>query len=146
LLLKLNVSFSVIGTPEAVFARGESDHAPTALSFGKSSRCAASDPPIPAWITKHPSFKYHVSSLVESVEFFSLKSSEQLNTYNSCIKEAARRVRNEALYTNPDGTEEKNWYCLRFRGLCGSIIWDLQGNLLIILPLPRTLFLLRTRK
>ena len=107
LLLKLNVSFSVIGTPEAVFARGESDHAPTALSFGKRVRCAASDPPIPAWITKHLSFKIHVSSLAESVDIFSLKPADQLNTYNACIKEAARRVRNEALFTNPDGTEEK---------------------------------------
>ena len=101
------MSFTVIGTPEAVFARGESDHAPTAFSFGKSVRCAASDPPIPAWITKHFNFKSHVSSLVESVDIFSLKPAEQLNTYNSCIKEAARRVRNEALFSNPDGTEEK---------------------------------------
>ena len=37
----------------------------------------------------------------------SLKAGEQLNTYNSCIKEAARLVRNEALHTNPDGSEGK---------------------------------------
>ena len=90
-----------------MFARGESDHAPTALSFGKSVRSVASEPPIPAWITKHINFKFHVSSLGEYVDIFTLKPAEQLNTSNSCIKEAARRVRNEALYTNPDGSEEK---------------------------------------
>ena len=74
------------------------------------------DPPIPAWITKHPSFKLHVSSLVESVDIFPFKPSEQLNTYNSCVKEAARRVRNEALYTTPDGTEEKTGIVFGFAG------------------------------
>ena len=39
--------------------------------------------------------------------FFSLGPSEQLNAYNSSLKEAARRVRNESLFKNPDGTEEK---------------------------------------
>jgi len=48
-----------------------------------------------------------VSSLVECVDSFSLSPAEQLNAYNSCLKEAARRVRNEALYKNPDGSEEK---------------------------------------
>ena len=107
LLLKLNVSHSVIGSPEAVFSRGESDHAPTALCFGKGNRSVASDPPIPAWITKHLNFKMHLSSLIKYVDIFSLKVADQLDTYNSCIKEAALRVRNEALFCNPDGTEEK---------------------------------------
>ena len=39
--------------------------------------------------------------------YFSLEPSEQLNSYNSCLKEAARRVRNESLYKSPDGTEER---------------------------------------
>ena len=72
LLLKLNVSHSVISNPESVFARGESDHAPTAVSFGRSVRSVASDPPIPRWITKHFLFKHHVSSLVECVDIFPL--------------------------------------------------------------------------
>ena len=101
------MSFSVIGTPEAVFARGESDHAPTALSFGRSVRSSASAPPIPSWITKHLNFKVHVSSLVECVDIFSLQPSDQLKAYNSCLKEAARRVRNESFFANPDGSEEK---------------------------------------
>ena len=70
LLLKLNVAFSVISTPEAVFAKGEGDHAPTAFSFGRSVRSLASEPPIPRWITKHISFKFHVSSLVECIDIF----------------------------------------------------------------------------
>jgi len=48
-----------------------------------------------------------VSCLVKCVDIFSLPPSEQLNAYNSCIKEAARRVRNESLFANPDGSEEK---------------------------------------
>ena len=40
--MKLNVSHSVISTPEAVFARGDRDHAPTALSLGRGVRSVAS--------------------------------------------------------------------------------------------------------
>ena len=42
-----------------------------------------------------------------SVSIFSLDATEQLDVYKSCLKEAARRVRNEALVENPDGSQEK---------------------------------------
>ena len=35
-----------------------------------------------------------------------MAASEQLNVYNSCVKEAARRVRNKSLFKKPDGSEE----------------------------------------
>ena len=128
LLLKLNVSHSVIGTPAAVFARGESDHAPTALSFGKSVRSVASEPPIPAWITKHINFKFHVSSLGEYVDIFTLKPAEQLSTSNSCIQEVASVSETKHFTRIRMALRKRNWYCLRFLRLCGSTIWDLQEN------------------
>ena len=38
---------------------------------------------------------------------FSLEPSDQLSSYNACNKEAARRIRNESLFKNSDGSEEK---------------------------------------
>lgn len=38
LLLKLNFGCSVVGTPEEIFANGDSDHAPVAICFGRCFR------------------------------------------------------------------------------------------------------------
>ena len=48
-----------------------------------------------------------MSSLTKCVNIFSVGSSEQLNFYSSCPKDAARCVRNASLFKNPGGTEEK---------------------------------------
>ena len=89
LLLKLNVSYSVISTPEEVLARGESDHAPTALGLGRSARTVIADPPVPRWIVRLDCLKWHLASLCKSVGILSLEVFEQLIVYKSCTKEAA---------------------------------------------------------
>ena len=55
------VSCSVISTPEEVFARGESDHALTALGFGRSARAVIADPLVPRWFTNDDCFKSHLA-------------------------------------------------------------------------------------
>ena len=105
LLLKLQVFCSVIGTPEECFSNGESDHAPVALGFGRCFHPPAADPPIARWICKHPNFQMHLSSLTTDIDILGLGVDRQLIVYKKCLKEAARRVRNECLYLNPDGGE-----------------------------------------
>ena len=107
MLLKPSVTHSVVGTPEQVFAEGESDHAPVALGLGRHSNSEIAESPIPRWVTKHPNFKVHLNSLTDYVRILALNVSEQLLIYKSCMREAARRVRNEALYFNPDGSAER---------------------------------------
>ena len=107
LLLKLNVSHNVVGTPEQVISAGESDHAPISLCFGRQIKTSVAESPIPRWVTKHPNFKAHLKSLTEHTGILTLDVAEQLVGYKFCIKEAARRVRNEALFTNPDGSGER---------------------------------------
>ena len=99
-----------MGTPEQVFAAGESDHAPIALGFGRNARCSIAAPPVPRWVTKHPSYKWHLNSLTNDIDILALDVSEQLIVYKSCMKEAARRVRNETLYLNPDGSDQRRWF------------------------------------
>ena len=107
MLLKLSVSHSVVGTPEQVFAAGESDHAPISLCFGRHIKSSLADSPVPKWVSKHPNYKVHLKSLTNCIDILALDVSEQLLVYKSCLREAARRVRNEALFLNPDGSAEK---------------------------------------
>ena len=107
LLLKLNVLHSVVGYPEQSFADRESDHAPIALSFGVQSKSVIADPPVPRWVTKHPNYKDHLKSLTDYIGILALEVSEQLIAYKACMREAARRVRNESLYSKPDGSAER---------------------------------------
>ena len=107
LLLKLAVSHTVVGTPEQTFSVGESDHAPISLCFGRQVKTTIGDSPIPKWVAKHPNYKVHLKSLTEYIGIRALDVSEQLLTYKDCMKEAARRVRNETLYLNPDGSAER---------------------------------------
>ena len=106
ILLKLSVTRSVIGTPEQVFADGESDHAPGALGFGGHIKAKVAESPIPRWVSKHPNFKVHLKSLMDYIAILTLAVFEQLLSYKSCMREAARRVRNESLFLNPDGSAE----------------------------------------
>ena len=92
---------------EQTSADGESDHAPVALGFGRQSKSEIAESPIPRWVTKHPNFKVHLKSLTDFIGILALNVSEQLLTYKSCMREAARRVRNEALYLNPGGSAER---------------------------------------
>ena len=106
MLLKLSVTLSVIGTPEQVSADGESDHAPVALGFGRHIKAKVAESPFPRWVTKHPNFKVHLKSLTDYIGILTLDVSEQLLSYKSCMREAARRVRNESRFLNPDGSAE----------------------------------------
>ena len=65
--LKLNIGCSVLGISEETFVKGESDHAPLAVCFGKCFRPPTGDLPIPRWICKHPNFGYHLNSLIDSI-------------------------------------------------------------------------------
>ena len=107
MLLKLSVNHSVVGNPEQSFADGESDHAPIALSFGRYTKSTIADPPVPRWVSKHPNYKVHLKSLTDYIGILALEVSEQLLAYKDCMREAARRVRNESLYSNPDGSAER---------------------------------------
>lgn len=53
----------------AVFARGEGDHALTALGFGRSARTVVSELPVPRRVTKHKSVKFMLS-LCSSLSIF----------------------------------------------------------------------------
>ena len=44
--------------------------------------------------------------LTDYIDILSSDVSEQLLSYKSCMREAARRVRNESLFLNPDGSAE----------------------------------------
>ena len=103
LTLKLNIQCSVVGKPEECFANFESDHAPLALCFGRPLRLKIGELPIPRWICKHPNFKYHFNLLIDSVCILDLEVSQQLYIYKKCIREAAKRVRGDCLFLDPQG-------------------------------------------
>ena len=103
LTLKLNIQCSVVGKPEECFANFESDHAPLALCFGRPLRLKIGELPIPRWICKHPNFKYHLNLLIDSVCILDLEVSQQLFIHKKCIREAAKRVRGDCLFLDPQG-------------------------------------------
>ena len=86
-----------------VFSNFESDHAPLAVSFGRPNRPIVGELPIPRWICKHPNFKYHLNTLIDSVCILDLDVSQQLFVYKKCIREAAKRVRGDCLFLDPQG-------------------------------------------
>ena len=52
---------------------------------------------------KHPTFKYHLDSLIDSAMVLDLEVSQQLIIYKKCLKEAAKRVRGECLFLDSQG-------------------------------------------
>ncbi len=48
--------------------------------------------PLPVHICRNPLFGVHLNSLIVGVDIFSLPIERQLPTFNSCIREASRRV------------------------------------------------------
>ena len=83
LLLKLSIGCCVVGTPEEIFANGDTDHAPVALCSGRCFRPPASDPPIPRWVGKHPNFMFHLDSLCGSVSVLDFEVSQQSIVYKN---------------------------------------------------------------
>ena len=100
-LIFFNVSAKVIGTPEAYQAAKISDHSPLCISFGCKSKDVHSSPgnpvveqvclpPIPAWVFRVPLFKEYLLKHVAFVSLDQLNLVDVLETFNKCIKEAAR--------------------------------------------------------
>ena len=106
-LLHLQVQCRVIGTPEGYDANCLSDHAPLLVSFSTRPRSTAQGgtPPIPQWIFKHPKYRLFLDSLCDYVKIDLIPDDEILRVYNKCILEAARKVRDYMLVSNPDGSE-----------------------------------------
>ena len=100
-LIKLQCSSSVIGSPEDYFGDLISDHAPLLFSFGLKPRLCQGAQPIPRHICKSENFKLELQSLVEDMHFEDLAPEKKLICYKSCIREAARRVRDRLFLEDP---------------------------------------------
>jgi len=93
LLVKLRVMSYVVDTPEQCYAEGLSDHAPVVFSFSCQHTIRNASNSVPKFICKHPEFKIQLDALVEECKLFTLPNHKQLPVYKTCIKEAARKVR-----------------------------------------------------
>jgi len=89
----------VISSPEDYFAEGCSDHAPLAIIFGEKSN-GTKEHSLPEFICKHPFFGHKLEQFTEYIKLEQQPDVCQLPVLKMCIKEAARKTRDEMLFNN----------------------------------------------
>lgn len=107
LLLRLDVSSTVVGTPEGCDSKGLSDHAPVDIVIcDKYNSPSSSCPSIPRWVCRHPEFGMHVQKIAEDIDLLSQPVAKRLPLLKKCIREAARCIRDRVIRSEDSSTDK----------------------------------------
>ena len=110
LLIRMQVSASVLLSPDTCYYRELSDHGPLEFSFAPKAARPVGDRALPKLWTSHPAFAERLQMLAEEVKFNSLHTYaplERLRLYKVCIRSAALHVRDVLHYTGSNDTEHR---------------------------------------